>query len=1200
MAEENLVITIKVNDSEAIGKLDEIKAKITEISQLSQNSNFQHLHDLSEDLKAIGNVSNKVGNVAKNLKSITEQISSFNSSRSGIQRMKDAFGGMVQNLRNLKSAADDATEATSRSRGASSGGSIIGGFASSAISNFKKMYHYGSAVAKIPFQMLFSPMKGLSSRVKDLTKGFGKLFHTIGRVAFMRAIRAAIKAITAGIREGVNDLYLWASAVGNSFKPTMDSLATSFLYLKNSIGAAVSPILDALAPAVETAINNLVELLNTFNQVIATLTGASTWRKAIRSAADYSDNISGLGHDAEDANDSVKELKRTLLGFDEINRLDDKEKTVSNGSKGKDATGYYAKQGAFSFEEVQISQEVLDFVGKLKEAWDNADFTEIGSTISQKLADALEGIQWGKIQTAAEKVAKSVGTFLTGALSYNSSGGRELWNALASTVYNGINTALIGYTTFFTWTDFEGIGEGIGSSLEQALRNINWTDGEHSVAMALAALPNAIIDAVKGFNKRFYPQQWHDVAYQIGNSVGIAIKNIHWADFFQDVTGMCQRLLSALNGALEGFGANWGEIRSGIVNGIKSVPETTWKNIGLEIGKAIFNVANFVANIVNTLVSALKAGKWASVINGIWGGIDSSVKAAYGSWAGAALALGRWIVSNLDVISLVLAFKIGVPVVHGLAATWFAELMQKIKLLPTPERGLLLGKYLKNIALVAGIILSIQTIGAVLNTDFNSMDTMTALRTAAGLGLKGALGGAMIGLKFGGIPGALLGASVGFLLTLSLCELKSAFDQLKTGSGSLFIAELVGGILTAVAFLAFTGFNPAAGLIGFSIGVTLTLIISKIIPEFAHGVKDDATAYISGIANDPSHAELFGDPYEGWNLSDSTSRSMSNNNTYDRPHSRTPKVVEGVASVFKGYSLSIPVEPDTSSYRSWPRLVEAAWVLATASYLASKFRTAGVKDEKQTWWQQLTGFWGLITGTSYASRFKTQGVQNESGTWWGQLTNFWNVVTGNNTASKFKVGGVKNDSKSWWSDVTTAWTNYTANASLTAKVTMNSGYNLWNAFADAFNTLQTYFNQNKLTAVVQTSSSSGSSVRKNSGGNKRETKASGGVYKNGRWYDVTEFAGGGYPGAGQLFIAREKGPELVSTLNGSTAVMNNDQIVSSVSAGVAQAVASVLSGQRSDAPIDITVKVDSEVLYRAMKRGERMANGRYGTTVAVG
>ena len=66
----------------------------------------------------------------------------------------------------------------------------------------------------------------------------------------------------------------------------------------------------------------------------------------------------------------------------------------------------------------------------------------------------------------------------------------------------------------------------------------------------------------------------------------------------------------------------------------------------------------------------------------------------------------------------------------------------------------------------------------------------------------------------------------------------------------------------------------------------------------------------------------------------------------------------------------------------------------------------------------------------------------------------------------------------------------------------------------------------------------------------------GGVYRGGRWRPVQSYAGGGNPPGGQIFRARENGnPELVGTIKGSTAVMNNDQIVASVSHGVAQAIA---------------------------------------------
>jgi hypothetical protein len=48
-------------------------------------------------------------------------------------------------------------------------------------------------------------------------------------------------------------------------------------------------------------------------------------------------------------------------------------------------------------------------------------------------------------------------------------------------------------------------------------------------------------------------------------------------------------------------------------------------------------------------------------------------------------------------------------------------------------------------------------------------------------------------------------------------------------------------------------------------------------------------------------------------------------------------------------------------------------------------------------------------------------------------------------------------------------------------------------------------------------------------------------------------ASGGVVDYGQLFIAREAGPELVGTIGSSTAVANNDQIVAGIQYGVAQA-----------------------------------------------
>lgn len=53
--------------------------------------------------------------------------------------------------------------------------------------------------------------------------------------------------------------------------------------------------------------------------------------------------------------------------------------------------------------------------------------------------------------------------------------------------------------------------------------------------------------------------------------------------------------------------------------------------------------------------------------------------------------------------------------------------------------------------------------------------------------------------------------------------------------------------------------------------------------------------------------------------------------------------------------------------------------------------------------------------------------------------------------------------------------------------------------------------------------------------------------------NVSTYAVGGFPDHGEMFIAREQGPELVGRIGSRTAVANNDQIVEGVAAGVTSA-----------------------------------------------
>lgn len=89
------------------------------------------------------------------------------------------------------------------------------------------------------------------------------------------------------------------------------------------------------------------------------------------------------------------------------------------------------------------------------------------------------------------------------------------------------------------------------------------------------------------------------------------------------------------------------------------------------------------------------------------------------------------------------------------------------------------------------------------------------------------------------------------------------------------------------------------------------------------------------------------------------------------------------------------------------------------------------------------------------------------------------------------------------------------------------------------------------------------------------------------------FAQGGFPAQGQMFIAREAGPELVGTIGGSTAVVNNDQIIESVSAGVYRAVSSALGAKGSGSVVQVFIgneQLDSYIL-RSQRRRALQTNG---------
>lgn len=82
-----------------------------------------------------------------------------------------------------------------------------------------------------------------------------------------------------------------------------------------------------------------------------------------------------------------------------------------------------------------------------------------------------------------------------------------------------------------------------------------------------------------------------------------------------------------------------------------------------------------------------------------------------------------------------------------------------------------------------------------------------------------------------------------------------------------------------------------------------------------------------------------------------------------------------------------------------------------------------------------------------------------------------------------------------------------------------------------------------------------------------------------------KFADGGFPETGQMFLAREAGPELVGQIGHKTAVANNEQIVQAVSAGVYNAVASAMSQISNSTVVDLNIHTEEGIIVEKAVRG---------------
>ena len=201
-------------------------------------------------------------------------------------------------------------------------------------------------------------LKEVGKSAKQGASGLSKFVSSLKRILMYRVVRSILSNIANAAKEGIQNLVPYSRAIGgidaSRANATMSQFASIGMQVKNTVGAALMPVLRAISPVIQTLANWFMIAANAVNQFFAAISGASTWTKATDYAVDYADSL-------DKATGAAKKLKGQLAGFDELNVIQSEA-----GGGGSSKTPDFKKM----FEETEIGSKIKEIADKIKTAID--------------------------------------------------------------------------------------------------------------------------------------------------------------------------------------------------------------------------------------------------------------------------------------------------------------------------------------------------------------------------------------------------------------------------------------------------------------------------------------------------------------------------------------------------------------------------------------------------------------------------------------------------------------------------------------------------------------------------------------------------------------------------------------------------------------------------------------------------------------
>ena len=630
MADGAIILDTRINNKGAYAELKELQAKAKSTAQqvaaLDRQINTANSKHLALG-KELSDAQSKAESTAAELESVNEQLRSFVQRRAAIEKQRDS--SLTPEAANLKAQefvgqhfASDAAKASELQGALDKLQQSIPGLTAkyteqeSALAGLQDQ-HAALAAQLATEEQAVTRQSSLAGKAQIAATAVARTSKAVGqlgrRLAGIVSGALVFNLISSALRSVVN-------VMGTTIAKT-NGVSTALGKLKGAAATAAAGLASALSPAIIGLLNLLTSLINGFLRLLSLLTG-----KSISSMKQTSKGINAVGSAAGSTSKQADKAKRSLAGFDEIERLD--AKTGSSGGAN------------YNFDH--IASPLGGITDKLKNFWSTfqtllAPSVAAWSAAWEQIRNAASAV-WPEVQQAAlafwnEGLSPLLtylsGTFAPGVINAFS-------EAFAPIVGGVASTAIYVLADLFTWAC--GIGtDAINGVLIPALDLLLqiWQDLMSGIKTAWDTYGQPLMDGViLAF------QNLEDLATLLWETI---VKPI-----LQNLISVLQQLWSSHLKPL------WDDILL-LVASVANCLLDLWNNLLAPVAKwiiatfgpAFAEVFNAIADVVGVAVGAIADAIDLAIV--VLRGLADFLSAVFrGNWDAAWQAIGNTVSTVWD------------------------------------------------------------------------------------------------------------------------------------------------------------------------------------------------------------------------------------------------------------------------------------------------------------------------------------------------------------------------------------------------------------------------------------------------------------------------------------------------------------------------------------------------------------------------